>query len=83
MFMVLMDSGRCNYPPFKEMTRVCELLTWDCDFISDSKEQTRVSKEFVEKNLNEKEPNPIPSVTLSPSIGSHVLITREHLNIEE
>ena len=47
-FMVSTDRGRCNYPPFKEMARVCELLTQGCDFISDPKGETRVSKEFVE-----------------------------------
>ena len=49
--MVLTDSGRCNYPPFKEMAQVCELLTQDCSFILDMKEETRVSKEFVEQEL--------------------------------
>ena len=52
--MVLTDSGRCNYPPFKEMARVCELLTQDCDYILDSKEETRVSKEFMEQELKRK-----------------------------
>ena len=46
------------YLPFKEMARVCELLTWDCDFISDLKEETRVSKEFVEQELKRKRAHP-------------------------
>ena len=35
------------------------MLTWDCRFILDMEKETRVSKEFVEQELNEKEPTPI------------------------
>ena len=56
--MVLTDSGRCNDLPFKEMVRVCELLTRDCSFISDKKGKTRVSKEFVEQELKRKRAHP-------------------------
>ena len=59
MFMVLTDSGRCNYLPFKEMMQVCGMLIRDCSFIKDMEKETWVSKEFVEQELNEKEPTPI------------------------